>query len=132
MQKNLYFLLCFMVTFVFFTPIANAFTDISADGSLNQAAGANSAPATIFNGPPPTIFGDPPASIFDGPPPSIFDTNDVSLSQSSMQNSRSPIFNASNSQSTAVEMQKTGIPLTLIIMAILLVIGGFIGLKRKY
>ena len=110
MQKILYFLLGFIFLFAFFIPSANALTVISDT-------------ATIFDGPPP--------SVFDGPPSTIFDINGVSSNQitgnQEIKESEPSNSNISNSQS----MQKTGFPLSLMIFAILLIFGGFIGYKRR-
>ncbi|MGF7118904.1 hypothetical protein [Methanobacterium oryzae] len=123
MQKNLYLLICFIISIAFFIQTANALTEVSTGSSSNQVI--DEAPSTVFDGPPP--------SIFDGPPTTVFDANDGSLSQSGIENSELPFMNISdsNNQSTFVRMQKTGLSLPLIIMAILLLFAGFIRFKRK-
>lgn len=142
MQKNLYLLICFIISIAFFIQTANALTEVSTGSSSNQVI--DEAPSTVFDGPPPSIFDGPPTTVFDandgssgqsvdGPPTTIFDANDGSLSQAGTENSELPFMSISdsNNQSTFVRMQKTGLSLPLIIMAILLLFAGFIGFKRK-
>ena len=131
MQKNLYFLICFIISIAFFIQTANALTEISTSSNSNQVI--DEAPSTVFDGPPPSVFDSPPPTISDGSPSTISDANDSSLNQSSIENSELPLITISdsNNQSTSIRMQKTGLSLPLIIMAILLLFAGFIGFKRK-
>lgn len=103
MQKNLYLLMCLIIYFAFI-PTANAI-DNGPIPPIDDGPifDDESAPTTFDNGPISTI--DDPSAVFN--------TNEGISSQSS------------------IEMQMTGLPLSLIILAISLVFSGFIGFKRK-
>ena len=131
MQKILYFLVCFIVSFAFFIPTVNALSDTG----FSQGIAGSAPPATIFHGPPTTILKEPPTTIFHGAPVSIFNRNSGSLNQviedEEIEVSEQSNSNTSGSQGSSMGMQKTGLPLSMIFLAILFVFGGFIGFKRR-